>query len=397
MKQGSVISPLLFSILFGAIVEEVEKRTKGLGLKLMFKIGGDIFDISSIKKKKDKDLTIVEIWNMLLTDDAELCSDSKENLQSIVNIFNEVVSAFGQEISCKKTEVMVTDTKNEKKCNASISVDNYEFNVVTKFRYLGVIENSESNMKNELAQRIFKTRSNFLKYKVAVLNNRDLNYKITLSNYKVLILSTLLYACETWVISGDEMKTLEILQKEFLKKIFRVKDYMNKVSYLDLLMLASKYDSEILPIEIIVRKRRLMFFGKVSSMDENRLCYILMHSDTVDGARPRGPCFGGNYRSTIKKDLEEFSIHSECWKDRKIVEEVPWSKLIEKRTDSAFKKWCLHGMSETIYGTNDITKLGREIKANTLDELKRKRIFIEVDKNRGRGSKRFHSCTELFD
>ena len=115
-----------------------------------------------------------------------------------------------------------------------------------------------------------------------------------------------------------------------------------------------------------------MFFGKVSSMDESRLCYILTHSDTVDGVRSRGACFGGNYRNTIKKDLEEFSIHSECWKDRKIV----WSKLIEKRTDSAFKKWCLHGMSETIYGTNDITNLGREIKASTLNELKRKRIFI---------------------
>ena len=59
--------------------------------------------------------------------------------------------------------------------------------------------------------------------------------------------------------------------------------------------------------------------------------------------------------------------------------------------------WCLHGMSETIYGTNDITNLGREIKASTLNELKRKRIFIEVDKNRGRGSKRSHSCIELFE
>ena len=61
-----------------------------------------------------------------------------------------------------------------------------------------------------------------------------------------------------------------------------------------------------------------------------------MHSDTVDGVRSRGACFGGNYRSTIKKDLVEFSIHSECWKDRRIVEEVPWSKLIEKRTDFCF-------------------------------------------------------------
>ena len=61
--------------------------------------------------------------------------------------------------------------------------------------------------------------------------------------------------------------------------------------------------------------------------------------------------------------------------------------MIETRTESAFRKWCLHGMSETIYGANDITDLGREVKKSTLNELKRKRIFIEVDKNRGRGSK----------
>jgi len=359
----------------------------------LFKIGSDIFDISSIKKKKDKELIIIELWNMLFADDAELCSDSKENLQLIVNIFNEVVSAFGQEISCKKTEVMITDTKNEKNCSASIKVGNFEFNVVTKFRYLGVIESSESDMKSELAQRIFRTRNNFLKYQIAVFSNRDLSYKIILSNYKVLILSTLLYACETWVISKDEMKTLEVLQKEFLKKIFRVKSYKHKISYLDLLMLANKYDSEIVPIEYIVRKRRMIYFGKVSRMDESRLCYILMHSDTFDGTRSRGACLGGNYRSTIKKDLEELNISSECWKDRRGMEEKLWSKMIETRTEYAFKKWCLHGMSETIYGTNDITDLGREVKKNTLNELKRKRIFIEVDKNRGRGSK----SNDIFD
>ena len=152
-------------------------------------------------------------------------------------------------------------------------------------------------------------------------------------------------------------------------------------------MLANKYNSEILPIEFIVRKRRMIYFGKVSRMDESRLCYILMHSDTFDGVRSRGACQGGNFRSTIKKDLEELNIPSDCWKDRRGIEEKSWDKMIETRTEFAFRKWCLHGMSETIYGTNDITDLGREVKKSTLNELKRKRIFIEVDKNRGRGSK----------
>jgi hypothetical protein len=43
--------------------------------------------------------------------------------------------------------------------------------------------------------------------------------------------------------------------------------------------------------------------------------------------------------------------------------------------------------SNIIFFITNITDLGREVKKNTLNELKRKRIFIEVDKNRGRGSK----------
>ena len=144
---------------------------------------------------------------------------------------------------------MVTDTKNEKNCSASISVGNYEFSVVTKFRYLGVTESSESSTKSELAQRVLKTRSNFSKYKVATFSSRDLNYKVILSNYKVLTLSTLLYACETWVLSADEVSKLEQCQRELLKRILKVCDYTNKISYLDLIMLASKYGVEILPID----------------------------------------------------------------------------------------------------------------------------------------------------
>ena len=123
----------------------------------------------------------------------------------------------------------------------------------------------------------------------------------------------------------------------------------------------------------------------------------MLHSDTLDGARTRGKCHGGNYRNTIKRDLEEFNIHSECWKDRRLVDEKPSSRLTEKQTEFAFKKWCLHGMSETVYGKNDITDLGREVKRNTSNELKRKRIFIEVEQSRGRGSKRRYLSDKLLD
>ncbi len=41
LKQGSVFAPLLFNILFVAIMEAVVERNKYLGLKFRYKPGGD--------------------------------------------------------------------------------------------------------------------------------------------------------------------------------------------------------------------------------------------------------------------------------------------------------------------------------------------------------------------
>jgi len=49
LKQGSVISPLLFNIFFGAIMQEVIRRLKLMGVSritLKFKIGSNIFDLN---------------------------------------------------------------------------------------------------------------------------------------------------------------------------------------------------------------------------------------------------------------------------------------------------------------------------------------------------------------
>ena len=50
---------------------------------------------------------LIEIWAILFADDCAIVSESEEELQEILRAFVEVCTLFGQEVSYKKTEVMV--------------------------------------------------------------------------------------------------------------------------------------------------------------------------------------------------------------------------------------------------------------------------------------------------
>jgi hypothetical protein len=382
LKQGSIISPLLFSIFFGVIIENVEKKINGMGVQLLFKKGNNIFEVANIKKKVLKEVFEINIWNILFADDTEFFSDSEENLQEIIKIFNEVVVAFGQEVSLKKTETMITNTKLKKSINGEFNIENYKFKNVNEFRYLGVIENVNGDIKSEIKSRINKTLAIYNINKVAIFANKDLNFNIILSNYKILILSVLLYGCEVWVLTSGDLEDLERIQYVLLKRIFGVMDYHHKVSYLDVLMLAKKNGVEIFPIELLVRKRRLKYFGKIERLESDRLCYIMLHSDLKLGNRTRGGS-AKSYRSTIKADLLKFNIDINGWQEV-IRNHKHWNKIIMDGLEVSFRGWCINNMSESVYTNETITNRGMRIKDDTLVELERSKILIKVSSNRGR-------------
>ena len=78
LKQGSIFSPLLFNLFFGAVIEAFKKRIKVLnfGVRIKFKLGGDILNIG----KFDKRINEMTITELLYADDAELIAESEEDL-----------------------------------------------------------------------------------------------------------------------------------------------------------------------------------------------------------------------------------------------------------------------------------------------------------------------------
>jgi hypothetical protein len=134
LKQGSVFSPLLFNLFFGAIIQEVRRRCKQIGLngvKLRCNIHKDIFNTNDIAKGGDT----MHIFELLFADDAELVAESVEELQKIIDIFDEVCKVFGQEISIKKTEVMMIPGRGQPVQDFDIFIDNQKLKVIKEFKY----------------------------------------------------------------------------------------------------------------------------------------------------------------------------------------------------------------------------------------------------------------------
>jgi hypothetical protein len=74
LKQGSVFAPMLFNIFFGAIIGEFHKRLAAHGVKISYRIDGQVLNPQQLQAvTKAKGITIREA---LFADDAKMVATS---------------------------------------------------------------------------------------------------------------------------------------------------------------------------------------------------------------------------------------------------------------------------------------------------------------------------------
>lgn len=395
LKQGAILAPLLFNIYIGAMMEEIIRRVleKGLGMKFRCRLDIDIFQIAKIDEGDPTSMLLL-IWNVLFADDVAIMAEDTVKLQAILDIFVEVSTMYGQMISIEKSEILaVIGNILTPKGEINITALGHSLKNVNKYRYLGQLELSHDcrfvpppiDRVGELGARSQSGWGAYFKLRIAVFENKDLHIEIKLLVYKVVVVNAILYACETWNMTPRDFASIEHIQMQILKRIFRVRGYHNRVSYLDLIMLAEYYKVTIYPLEILIQQRRLRYLGEIERMNDDRLCRQLLHSDRVDGYRfPGGQPV--NYRGNLKKDLKAFEIDPKKWSEIVKCEE-DWKQEILTGKEKRFKSWIRSNISESTYsiGQKEITVRGGQIKKIANDMLaKRKfpqrgRVFQDTD------------------
>ena len=132
----------------------------------------------------------------------------EEALENIINHFSDAANNFGLIITLKKTEVLCQPPPHEAYSPSHISIDSTNLNAVDHFTYLGSIISNDATVSKDLDNRLSKVSSSFGRLSKSMAESLAApSTKIQM--YRVIIVPTLLYCAETWVLYRKRIRLLE--------------------------------------------------------------------------------------------------------------------------------------------------------------------------------------------
>ena len=144
-------------------------------------------------------------------------------MQGSLNTFVGACERFGLTVSTQKTEVLHQPVPRNTHIDPNIQVNGSNLKNTEKFVYLGSTINRACNIDDEVNLRISKSSKSFGGLRSTVWHRRGLKLETKLQVYEAVILTILLYACETWTIYRRHEKKLNRFHLNCLRKILRVK------------------------------------------------------------------------------------------------------------------------------------------------------------------------------
>jgi len=217
VKQGCVLAPTLFGILFSLLLRYAFKSSTE-GIFIHSRKDGGLYRLSRLLKAKTKVSTTL-IRDLLFADDAAFAAHSAADLQKLLDVFSNACTEFGLTISLKKTVIMVQGTNED----VSFHIGNRQLETVDYFTYLGSTVTNNLSLDKEIDMRIGKAVSTMSKMSKRVWDNRLLTLHTKARTYQACVLSTLLYGSESWTTYTRQERRLNTFHMRCLRRLLGLK------------------------------------------------------------------------------------------------------------------------------------------------------------------------------
>ena len=189
---------------------------------------------------------------------------------------------------------------------SAVTVNGQKLKAVDKFTYLGSTLSRSVHINYEVDTRIAKASSAFGRLRSLVWERKGISLSTKLSVYRAIVLTTLLYACETWTVYQRHEKKLNRFHLNCLHKLLRVKwhDQVPDTEILEQTGMPSVFT--------MLRQSQLRWAGYVTRMSDERLPKRVLYGELLAGARSHGGQ-KKRFKDTLKTSLKDFGIDHNSW------------------------------------------------------------------------------------
>ena len=198
VKQGCILSPLLFTIVIDWVMKQVTKTPRGIPWTLSERL---------------EDLDFAD--DICLLTQRE--SDMREKLRLLVHYGAQV----GLKINVAKTKLMRFDPQS-KQPPSHLSLESTNIEEVDEFCYLGSIIAKDGGADSDVMSRIKKARQSFGSLN-SVWRSTQISRHLKLKLFKSNVLSVLLYGSETWKVTATSTQKLQVFVNKCLRRILKIR------------------------------------------------------------------------------------------------------------------------------------------------------------------------------
>ena len=323
VKQGCVMAPTLFSILFAAMLQSALSECSA-GINIRYRMDGDFFYLKRLKAKTKT--TEALIRDFLYADDCALAAHSEEALQELADRLAAAATKFGLTISLSKTEVMLQPAPELDIPRPKVCINGTQLKTVNEFTYLGSCLSDEVSLSSEISIRLTKASAAFGRLWTRVWKEKGLAVKTKIAVYKAVVMSALLYGCESWTLYKGQVLRLEQFHLRCLRKIMGI-TWQDRIPNTTILRRAG-----LDGIEAYIMRSQLRWAGHVARMPDDRLPKQIFFSELSEGDRVPGRPFL-RFKDKLKESLKRCDIDPSSWPDL-AADRTAWRSQVKKGVNS---------------------------------------------------------------
>ena len=304
VKQGCVLAPTLFSIMFSAMLSDAF-REEDCGIEFKYRTDCSVFG-NTVKLKAKTKVMVDIIRDLLFADDCALNAHSEPEMQRSMDLFSAACRDFGLTISTKKTEVLYQPAPGKVYKAPSIAVEGETLKPVQKFIYLGSTISANVSVDDEVNRRIAQASAAFGGLHKNVWTRRGLSLATKLEVYHAVVIPSLLYSSESWTVYARHVRQLNSFHMRCLRKLLRVQSF-DHIPDTEILERAGTVS-----IFALISRNQLRWSGHVARMPDNRLPKQIFYGELCLGRRTQGRP-RKRYKDMLGDTLDNCGIPRKSW------------------------------------------------------------------------------------